>query len=718
VQNNWALKLGNLKRLKQAVQNYLTYTLKVPYERINDVLLGNIARKGDPADVIKLLEIVFLVILKCDLKEKFIRKIMQLDEKHQFSMMLFIKKILNHEDDWAQEEEINNKEIEILKSAKNNLMKQISELQKEVGHSNQLRDGFQKENEELKLANAQLQNEIDSLSSKVSNTSTEIFSKLEKKLNEKTHMLELSKQIMESTRRELEQENSRLKDELDIALSNSHKVGYYESVLEKYKKKIESLSSLKKKNQELKKSNEQMQQLIKKHQHDSDYNLRAKVKIRQLKQELSKEKNSVELLSISVDCKEKQNRQLQNLITELKEKIIFLENYCEELKNQSSDSSSIDSKHSNHENDLETARKRLIHMYSERPNSRLDCAENLMKENNRLHVMLDFAHKKKQAKKENVQMIYEELLTRQFLSDYQIIQLRKNNEVLVRKVEDLSEEKLENQVLSQNMQIIKMEIENYKQKNEELLEGIKKSHSEKDEVFIRCIETKDLLMEARSKVSEKEILLNQLNIELKVLQEKVKMMEDQNNLYKKEIILEGKTPNFELNEKMDALKEELIKLQLMNSKLEKEKKMIIEEKDETIQLIKKSHEETLNKLNHENIFRSEQMIRDTEKAITKIQNDKEQIQAKLQFVRKSSIRELRNTLIIKDPFVAGNDENRRIKLQLSEHIKENEKLLRDNQELLICWKESAFMVRELKKSMDMEAKRMQDLLKIRQSYNN
>jgi hypothetical protein len=112
------------------------------------------------------------------------------------------------------------------------------------------------------------------------------------------------------------------------------------------------------------------------------------------------------------------------------------------------------------------------------------------------------------------------------------------------------------------------------------------------------------------------------------------------------------------------------------------------------------------------------MIRDTEKAITKIQNDKEQIQAKLQFVRKSSIRELRNTLIIKDPFVAGNDENRRIKLQLSEHIKENEKLLRDNQELLICWKESAFMVRELKKSMDMEAKRMQDLLKIRQSYNN
>lgn len=645
---------------------------------------------------------------------------MQLDEKHQFSMMLFIKKILNHEDDWAQEEEINNKEIEILKSAKNNLMKQISELQRELGNISQVKEVLQKENEELKLNMAHLQNDLETISAKQANPPADLFTKLEKKLVEKTHMLEMSKQIMESTRRELEHEIVRLKDELDVALSNSHKLGYYESVIEKYKKKIESLNSLKKKNQELKKSNEQMQQLIKKHQHDSEYNYRAKAKIKQLKQDLAKEKNLVEMMGISLECKDKQNRQLTSCVNELKEKVVFLENYCEELKHNSSDSISDESKISNPtDNDIDTARRRLIHMNSERPSSRAEHSEHLLKENNRLHIMLEFAYKKKKSLKENLQMLYEELQTREFLNSFQILQLSKSNEQLFQQIELLTEERLEAQSSMQSFKTIKLEIENYKQKNDELIENIKKSQIEKDEIFMRCIESKDQVMETRSKLNEKENFINQLNLEFKILQEKVKMMEEQNFSLKNQISSSGKVsePDLEIREKIDCLKEELVKLQLLNSKLEKEKKMIVDEKDEIIEMMKKVHEETLNKLSNENNFKAEMMIRDTELAISKIQNDKEEIQAKFNCARRNSIRQLRNTLVVRDPFVVGSDEVKRMKLQVTEYIKENEKLQRDNQELMICWKESAIMLRTLKKSMDAEARRMQDLVKIRQNNN-
>ena len=110
IQNNWALKLANLRRLKKAIDNYLTNYLKIPYVLFNDIRLGSIARKANSEDIIAFLELVFVVIVNCQQKEMFIRKIMELDEKSQYSLMLFIKKALgNGGEDLIQNTQFNKK---------------------------------------------------------------------------------------------------------------------------------------------------------------------------------------------------------------------------------------------------------------------------------------------------------------------------------------------------------------------------------------------------------------------------------------------------------------------------------------------------------------------------------------------------------------------------------------------------------------------------------
>ena len=69
--------------------------------------------------------------------------------------------------------------------------------------------------------------------------------------------------------------------------------------------------------------------------------------------------------------------------------------------------------------------------------------------------------------------------------------------------------------------------------------------------------------------------------------------------------------------------------------------------------------------------------------------------------------------MIKNPNSLQNDQIARIKKQLSQTLEENEKLMRDNQELMICWKDSIKIVKELQNTMNQEAKKMQEIMRLR-----
>ena len=112
VKNNWALKLGNLRRLKKALDKYLEEELKISNSKFDRIDLPNLARKAQPEEIIKLFESIFYAIVNCPQKGVFIKRIMELEEPVQVQLMFFIQKIIGEdEDNPIQDSELFKKEL-------------------------------------------------------------------------------------------------------------------------------------------------------------------------------------------------------------------------------------------------------------------------------------------------------------------------------------------------------------------------------------------------------------------------------------------------------------------------------------------------------------------------------------------------------------------------------------------------------------------------------
>ncbi|OMJ78625.1 hypothetical protein SteCoe_21502 [Stentor coeruleus] len=717
-QNNWGLRLGNLKRLKQCVDYYIVSSLKIPYEKINEVVLGNIARRAEAEDILKLFELVLFVILNCPMKEEFIRKIMDLSEKDQYSLMLMIKKIINKETIHIFEEnEIQTREIQILRNAKMQLQAQVSELQKELNAVNCIKEQLISENEDIKLSKAHLQNELDNVSSKINNDSMELYSRLEKKLIEKSSMLEMSKQILESQRIESQNEINRLKDELDHAITDQQKLRHCENTLEKYKKKIESSTKLKRKISDIKKNNENMHQLIKKHQHEAESYRKCKNKLKEIKEELIQEKHKSEMLHISTECKEKQIVKLNLSLKEALEKIKFLENYIQEIKNSSNSSVLSDDTGGNRlELEVEIKQRRDKPLFSIPAMHNSMYVEQIITENHRLRSLLNAKKEKSKALKENIQMITEELNTKAHFAFQIINQLKSMNQAMSDKLQEMSESIIMYECDKELYKQTKYELDNLKSNHESLLSEIKKLYSEKDEMFKRCIEAREQSIDLNNKLHQQEFAYQKSLLNLKLSQERIKELETHATKLQ-ESLLNTPTSNtnthfLELEKEISNLKNENLKLKLQNNEISEENKQIVADKERALKMMEENNRDLIEKIKKESLLNSEQMIRDTEVALQKIQNDRDQIRTRLDCERKSSLRSWNKAIMIKDPYSINSEEVKKLKNQLADVLKENENLVRDNQELMICWKDSAWMVKELKRSMDQEAKRMQDAIRM------
>ena len=243
--------------------------MKIPYLQFNEIGLGSIARKGCNEDIMKFLELVFFVIINCPQKETFIRRIMELDERSQYFLMLFIKKTLGDgSDDVIKDTELNKKEIEILRNEKARLAQQLLEIQQECVKNRECKEKLQKENEELKLSVIDLQSELSKSPNKQNTNHTEVYHRLEKKLAEKTHLLNTSQEFIRDLQAKYDKEMAQLRDELDIAQSKIYQINQAEKSLENYKKKVEKMGAMKKRLIELKRNNENMQRLIIEHQYE------------------------------------------------------------------------------------------------------------------------------------------------------------------------------------------------------------------------------------------------------------------------------------------------------------------------------------------------------------------------------------------------------------------------------------------------------------------
>lgn len=692
--------------------------LKIPYDRINEVILGNIARRAEVEDILKLFELVLFLILNCPKKEEFIRIIMDLSEKDQYSLMLVIKKIINKETIHIFEEnEIQTREIQILRNAKMQLQAQVSELQKELNAVISTKDQFMSENEDLKLSKAHLQNELDNVSSKINKDSMDLYSRLEKKLIEKSNMLEMSKQILESQRIESQNEINRLKDELDLAITDQQRLRHCENTLEKYKKKMESNTKLKRKISDIKKNNENMHQLIKKHQHEAESYRKCKTKLKEIKEELIQEKHKSEMLHISTECKEKQIAKLGLSLKEALEKTKFLENYIQEIKNSSNSSILSDDTGGNKlELEVEIKQRRDKPLFSIPAMHNSMYVEQIITENHRLRSILSTKKEKTKALKETILMVNEELNTKAHFAFQIITQLHSRNEAMSEKLQEMSDSITLYECDKELYKQTKYELDNLKSNHESLLSEIKKLYSEKDEMFKRCIEAREQSIDLNNKLHQQEFAYQKTLLNLKLSQERVKELETHATKLE-ESLLNAPTSNtdaklLDLEKEISTLKNDNLKLKLQNNEISEENKQIVADKERALKIMEENNKDLIEKIRKESLWNSEQMVRDTEVALQQIQNDRDQIRARLDCERKNSLRSWNKAMRIKDPYSMNSEEVKKLKNQLGDALKENEKLIRDNQELMICWKDSASMVKELKRSMDQEAKRMQDAIRM------
>ena len=603
VEGDWALKLGNLKRFKSSLESYLENELKVPFEKVNNCLLGSIANNFEVSDFLKIMELVFIAFLNSSKKQEFIQVIQELDENDQYNLMYFIKKTISKKKtDIFHENEIKDKEIEFLTIKKEALMRQVIDLQREISLITKAKDALSLENEELKVNIFNLQNELDSLKQKP-DVSSDLYYNLEKNLIEKGNLLEIAKQMLEDGRNHNERQITELKEEVDKAQADREKLAYCELLVNKYKKYQEKWLKLKKKQQNLKKENENMSKLIKKHQFEEDSKTNYKEKIRKLAEELKIEKNKTQHVQINLEMKERHTLKLNEKIEELNQKLKSIENNRFEkkiLKNLSfgSDNESIES--SSNEKHLDFKTLKTHHEGSSISNLNFNGKyEDLAAENLRLKA--NFLKKKQKCRqlKELNFMQYEDLISTVLGYSTNVAFLQNANSLLSEKLNYLSEtiENCENLKKKQNFE---WQLNDLKANNEKLLGEIKNLYNIKQENYKKYIEAREECIKVRNENFKIDQSHKMVSYELQISEQKIKELEKQiSGLNGKNFERTSEEIISKLTEKEKEcikFKSENIKLQLKVDELDEKIKTIISQKSETIALIESKNSEMIEKL--------------------------------------------------------------------------------------------------------------------------
>ena len=674
----------------------------VPYVQFNEVGLGAIARKASCEDIIKFLELVFFVIIQCPQKEIYIRRIMELDERSQYCLMLFIKKALGEgRDDLIEDTELNKKEIEILRNEKLRLSEQLLEIQQELN------------NEDMRLSIIDLQSELSKSPTKL-DSDTDIYRRLEKKLAEKTQMLEQSQDMLREAKSKYEKDITQMRDELDIAHSKSYQITQAEKALEAYKKKVEKMTAMKKRLIDLKRNNEHMHQLIIEHQYEIETYQQYKKSSIFYKEEYNKEKEKYDNLLVALELKEKQITKLNKIVLEMSDKILYQENRIHELEIPldasfaSEDSFNYGKIES--ENDFRRNSRVLQGLLVQNSNS--GQSEVISKELNHFKSLLVTKKADLNRLKETVRMQQEELLSKNHYNSELISQLSSRNQAMANKLQVLSENISNCENDKENHKQLLYELKSIQNCKDSLLSEIKNLYEEKDMVYKKYVSGREEVIILNNKLHEKEFYIRDLQLNLQLASERVKALTESDTAQKNLLNNEENLLKLEKENKELSMNNYELKLRLE----EKDRRIedILKDKYETVKILKTEQDEDINRLKHESDWKSEQMIRQTEEALSQIQKEKDELQARLTIEKKSTLLEWKRAMLLNDPSLLFSEEANKMKLQIAELQKENEKLLRTNQELTICWKDSARMLKSVSKSVGIETKRMQKIMKQKQ----
>uniref|UniRef100_A0A672J007 Hook microtubule-tethering protein 1 n=1 Tax=Salarias fasciatus TaxID=181472 RepID=A0A672J007_SALFA len=262
VDDNWRLKMNNLKKILQMVVDYYNEVLS---QEISDFPLPNlsvVAEHADPVELGRLLQLILGCAVRCERKQEYIQIIMTLEESVQHVVMTAIQEHVPHSSSYYPHVQLKKalEDLSELLVEKEDLAQRCQELDIQVAVLQEERNSLLAENDVL----ADRANQLDTfddpstpsgrkhsqLQQQLETLQEENFRLEAAKDDYRIHCEELEKQLIEVQHRNdeltsLAEESRALKDELDVLRNCSDRVVMLEASMETYKRKLENLGDLK-----------------------------------------------------------------------------------------------------------------------------------------------------------------------------------------------------------------------------------------------------------------------------------------------------------------------------------------------------------------------------------------------------------------------------------------------------------------------------------------
>ena len=727
VKNNWALKLGNLRRLKKALDKYLEEELKISNSKFDRIDLPNLARKAQPEEIIKLFESIFYAIVNCPQKGVFIKRIMELEEPVQVQLMFFIQKIIGEdEDNPIQDSELFKKELDMLKNEKRKLTKQVTELEQELASTVEEKNRVNANFQQIKAENERLYADIDKKSVKEERHSTAIIFELRTRLNEKDESINELQKSIDKIKKQYEIEIAQLKDDLDISTAKVYQNMNADKTLQQYKKRLESLAGVKQKAADLQKQNENLIETINSQHLEIDSLSKFKKQAALLKEQMAKEKNRADTLSFNLENKEKMIKKYEKEVSDSRQKIQLLQSKIEENNLERQDSSHAS------EDSFVMQLERIEVVGSPRNASskvRGSCIstaqeqlETILKDLNYQKTLVNSKKIEAKSLRESLQMSLEEMHGRCYDYESKIKQLESNNIILSDQIQIMSENVAEKEhdkiVQEQTM----YELEEVKATKVTLLNDIKTLYADKDIINKKLIDGREEFFLLQKQLGGKEMRIRELELEMTLFKEKILAFEEKEKVYNQELtsmrrnsstVTNSTQEYMTLERELIAIKNENNELQLRLNDKNNQIAEIMSEKVQVGKQFERQIEEINEKYREELDIKTREVMAQSEEAMNALFNQREQLAAKLQFERRNTMIGWQRAMSIRDPNMFVSEEIFKLRELLLEKEKEIARVAKNNKELKVCWKDSANLLKAVWRQLGDETKKIEEALKKR-----
>lgn len=265
VEDNWRLKMNNLKKILQMVVDYYNEVLVQDISGFPLPDLALVAEHSDSVQLGRLLQLVLGCAVKCEHKQDYIQTIMTLEESVQHVVMTAIQGLMapfgaELSGDVEQQLKKALEDLAEVAAEKEALSQRCQELDVQVAILQEERNSLLAENDVLTDRANQLDSFDDPstasgkkhslLQQQLETIQEENFRLEAAKDDYRIHCEELEKQLIEVQHRNdeltsLAEESRALKDELDVLRNCSDRVVMLEASIETYKRKLENLGDLK-----------------------------------------------------------------------------------------------------------------------------------------------------------------------------------------------------------------------------------------------------------------------------------------------------------------------------------------------------------------------------------------------------------------------------------------------------------------------------------------